>query len=174
MNSKEVCSKLKEIRQQVADANGIPYEPTPCNFEGECQGTCPKCEEELKYISDALEQKQEAGEEVNLTSCVEVTDGNEEATGIKYSIIETEDGTYEIHEERLGGDLCFVETTTGVIDTNVDEPFSQTNSDEIVSLDDAFFSTENDFIDYCSSPDFENIDSNEYLNSDEPTSKNKS
>ena len=47
---KKICKTLKEIRLQVARANDIPYEPTECNHKGDCLGTCPKCEEEVRYI----------------------------------------------------------------------------------------------------------------------------
>ena len=51
---KKICKTLKEIRLQVARANDIPYEPTECNHKGDCLGTCPKCEEEVRYIEHQL------------------------------------------------------------------------------------------------------------------------
>ena len=51
---KKICTTLKEIRLQVARANGITYEPVECNHKGECLGTCPKCEEEVRYIERQL------------------------------------------------------------------------------------------------------------------------
>ena len=51
---KKICTTLKEIRLQVARANDIPYEPAKCNHKGNCQGTCPKCEEEVRYIERQL------------------------------------------------------------------------------------------------------------------------
>ena len=38
----------------MARANDIPYEPTECNHKGDCLGTCPKCEEEVRYIEHQL------------------------------------------------------------------------------------------------------------------------
>ena len=35
---KTICSVLKTIRKQVADANEIKYEPRECHYEGECRG----------------------------------------------------------------------------------------------------------------------------------------
>ena len=49
---KHICKTLKEIRLQVAKANDIPYAPTECKHKGDCAGTCPKCEHELRYIED--------------------------------------------------------------------------------------------------------------------------
>ena len=51
---KKVCNELKAIRQRIADANGIEYTPNVCNHEGECAGTCPACEEEVKYLEKQL------------------------------------------------------------------------------------------------------------------------
>ena len=47
---KGICKTLKDIRKRIADANEIKYEPEVCKFEGDCAGTCPKCEEDVKYI----------------------------------------------------------------------------------------------------------------------------
>ena len=51
---KKICQTLKDIRLQVARANDIPYEPTECKHKGDCLGTCPKCEEEVRYIEHQL------------------------------------------------------------------------------------------------------------------------
>ena len=55
---KEVCKKLKEIRQQIADENDIALETSECHYDDECQGTCPKCDAELRYIENELQKKQ--------------------------------------------------------------------------------------------------------------------
>ena len=51
---KKICQTLKEIRLQVARTNDIPYKPTECKHKGECPGTCPKCEQEVRYIEQQL------------------------------------------------------------------------------------------------------------------------
>ena len=56
-----VCNKLKEIRQQVADQNNIEYSTSECHFTGECQGTCPKCDAELRYIENELNKRNHLG-----------------------------------------------------------------------------------------------------------------
>ena len=56
-----VCNKLKEIRQQVADQNNIEYSTSECHFTGECQGTCPKCDAELRYIENELSKRKHLG-----------------------------------------------------------------------------------------------------------------
>ena len=56
-----VCNKLKEIRQQVANQNDIEYSTSECHFTGECQGTCPKCDAELRYIENELNKRNHLG-----------------------------------------------------------------------------------------------------------------
>ena len=65
MTGKEKCNHLRQLREQIARENGIPYESTPCNYQGDdCIGTCPKCEEELRYLTNALQEKLHRGEPV--------------------------------------------------------------------------------------------------------------
>ena len=63
---KQICKTLKEIRLQVAKANDIPYAPTECRHKGDCAGTCPKCEQELKYIEHQLDLRRAMGKAVSL------------------------------------------------------------------------------------------------------------
>ena len=58
---KKVCNTLKEIRQQIADKNEIEYVTSDCHFDGECQGTCPKCDAELRYIENELHKRKHFG-----------------------------------------------------------------------------------------------------------------
>ena len=61
---KSICSVLKTIRKQVADANEIKYEPRECHYEGECRGTCPACEAEVRYIERQLDIRRQLGKAV--------------------------------------------------------------------------------------------------------------
>lgn len=38
----------------MAEENGIPLATEECRFRGECDGTCPRCEAEVRYLEDAL------------------------------------------------------------------------------------------------------------------------
>ena len=49
-NGKNICAALKQVRKRVADTNGIVYAPKECHFEGNCNGTCPACEAEVRYL----------------------------------------------------------------------------------------------------------------------------
>lgn len=57
MNGKEKCKLLKEIREEIARENNIEFESEECTFEGDCSGTCPKCEEELRYLENEIDKK---------------------------------------------------------------------------------------------------------------------
>lgn len=65
-NGKSICQALKQIRKQIADTNGIVYNPKPCTFEGECAGTCPGCEAEVRYIENSLNALRTAGKAVKV------------------------------------------------------------------------------------------------------------
>ena len=58
---KSTCKLLKDIRQQIADANGISYQPKECHHEGDCAGTCPACEEEIRYLEHELKARKGNG-----------------------------------------------------------------------------------------------------------------
>ena len=51
---KKKCEHLKQIRKNVADAIGVELNQSVCTFEGECKGTCPKCEQEERKLAKAL------------------------------------------------------------------------------------------------------------------------
>ncbi|HBI57989.1 MAG: energy transducer TonB [Duncaniella sp.] len=63
---KTTCRILKEIRQQIADANDIEFVTSECRYQGECAGTCPKCEAEVRYLESQLAARQLAGKAVAL------------------------------------------------------------------------------------------------------------
>ena len=58
---KSTCKLLKDIRQQIADANGISYQPKECHHKGDCAGTCPACEEEIRYLERELKVRKGNG-----------------------------------------------------------------------------------------------------------------
>ncbi len=58
---KSTCKVLKEIRQKIANENGIRYVPKECHYKGECKGTCPACEAEVRYLEEELKRKRRNG-----------------------------------------------------------------------------------------------------------------
>ena len=61
VKGKSTCKLLKDIRQQIADANGISYRPKECQHKGDCAGTCPACEEEIRYLERELRARKGNG-----------------------------------------------------------------------------------------------------------------
>lgn len=63
---KQTCKILKEIRRQIAEANGIEFVTSECRYKGDCLGTCPKCEAEVRYLEQQLRARSIAGKAVAL------------------------------------------------------------------------------------------------------------
>lgn len=53
-HGKNICNQLKEVRKRIAEENEIPLEIEECTYKGECRGTCPRCEAEVRYLENAL------------------------------------------------------------------------------------------------------------------------
>ena len=63
---KSTCKVLKDIRQKIANENGISYAPKECHYKGECKGTCPACEDEVRYLEEELKRKRRNGFAIKL------------------------------------------------------------------------------------------------------------
>ena len=64
MNGKNKCKILKEIRRRIAEENDIAYVTSECKHQGNCLGTCPKCEAEVRYLEQELDKRKKAGKAV--------------------------------------------------------------------------------------------------------------
>lgn len=63
---KSICRQLKMVRMKIASANDIEYTPSECHHKGECAGTCPRCEYEVKYLEHQLNLRRAMGKAVSL------------------------------------------------------------------------------------------------------------
>ena len=108
---KSICNVLKTIRKQIAEANEIKYEPRECHHKGECRGTCPACEAEVRYIEQQLDIRRQLGKAVALmgisaglsalTSC-----GNKAENVEDYELAQLEVGRCEAAPPKaLKGDI---------------------------------------------------------------------
>ena len=61
---KHICGILKDIRRKIAEANDIEFKTSECQFTGECKGTCPKCEAEIRYLENELRARRRMGKAV--------------------------------------------------------------------------------------------------------------
>ncbi len=80
---KHICNQLKAVRRQIADENGIPLEQRECTHTGECRGTCPYCEAEMRYLEQALTHRLAMGKVATvagLTLSLAACGGAEEKT----------------------------------------------------------------------------------------------
>lgn len=59
-----ICNVLKAIRKRIATTNGIEYSPAECSHEGDCRGTCPVCEAEVRYLERQITMRRLAGKAV--------------------------------------------------------------------------------------------------------------
>ena len=66
-NGKEVCRHLREVRREIAEANDIRLIQPECTHEGDCEGTCPRCEQEVSWLEDQLEKRRSLGHAVRIT-----------------------------------------------------------------------------------------------------------
>lgn len=60
-HGKYICNALKQVRLDIARANGINYAPQECHHEGDCAGTCPACENEMRYLEREIARRRALG-----------------------------------------------------------------------------------------------------------------
>ena len=60
-HGKYICNALKQVRLDIARANGINYAPRECHHEGDCAGTCPACESEMRYLEREIARRRSLG-----------------------------------------------------------------------------------------------------------------
>jgi hypothetical protein len=124
---KSTCRELKKIRKMIAEQNNIPLEDSECHYEGDCAGTCPKCDAEVRFLENALRKGQQLGKAVALsgvalslaacsnqtteeplisedTSDVEITEDS-----MKTDSVKTEAASFPVDIPILGGDFVIEE-----------------------------------------------------------------
>lgn len=60
-HGKHICNALKQVRIDIARANGINYAPRECHHEDDCAGTCPACESEMRYLEREIARRRNLG-----------------------------------------------------------------------------------------------------------------
>lgn len=61
---KEKCRILKQIRAEIAKQNDIEWVVEECKHKGNCRGTCPKCEAEVRQLERELELRRTLGKTI--------------------------------------------------------------------------------------------------------------
>ena len=119
-HGRNTCNQLKAVRKKIAEANGIDYCPHECTFEGECIGTCPACEGEMRYIESELRRRQRLGKKIAVVGL---------AMGLSATPALAQEPAATIPEEcinELDGDVTIVEEMPileVVEEDDEDEPF---------------------------------------------------
>ena len=111
MKGKAKCKLLKQIRRKIAEENDISYVTSECKYQGDCSGTCPKCEAEVRYLEEELRKRQNAGKAIAVagiaaamvvaaSGCVSSSIGGAPLSNTEIS---QTDATRQTEEEPLAG-----------------------------------------------------------------------
>ncbi len=110
-NGKDICKQLKDIRQQIACENNIPFEEHECHYDGPCEGTCPRCDAELQYLEKELGRRGKlskaalvAGLTLSLATSACTTEGKIEPEPLEGDPFITEDTTQRQNTETASSD----------------------------------------------------------------------
>ena len=106
-HGKSVCNTLKQIRLDVARANGIDYVPAPCTHKGDCAGTCPACESEVEYLEKEIARRHSLGKAVliagiGLTSLTAMAGTSSNAATASPNSIHSQVSDTTLHNEVFG------------------------------------------------------------------------
>jgi len=118
MKGKERCRILKEIRKNIASENDIPFVVEECTHKGDCRGTCPKCESELRYLERELEKRQRLGRTVaiaGLTASIALTSSCADPYGTELhpgspSFGGDIQGAFPTYSSEIDGDIAYPES----------------------------------------------------------------
>ncbi len=109
MNGKQKCNILKNIRRDIAKANGILLEIPECSHKGDCPGTCPRCEAEMRFLERSIDSRRKKGLKVTLAG---ISAGLIAFNATSCDVINNLENI--IHGEQLEGDVAF-ESSDGLI-----------------------------------------------------------
>ena len=135
MSGKKKCRLLREIRQRIADENDIPLVTEECRYRGDCKGSCPKCESELRYLEQQLEKRRSLGKKVTVSAL---------ALGMAASI----GGCRLIMSQPLEGDVPYTPPETETVSegdgaaTPTDEPWETALVGDVLYEPESGFSPE--------------------------------
>ena len=123
---KQTCKILKEIRRQIAEANGIEFATSECRYRGDCLGTCPKCEAEVRYLEQQLRSRSLAGKAVAIagisagmilmSGCSGTSSSNQSDETLQGVLLYTAEELDSIQEEE--GELPMIEDSVSSLTPN--------------------------------------------------------
>lgn len=122
---KIICESLKAIRRDIAVANDIDYQPTECTHEGDCAGTCPKCESETRWLERQLRTRQALGKAIIIAGLSVALGTTSSCAGFHRENSADVDGYFE--EDTLI-------TAPAFVDDSISGPLSKSEKDSILNL----------------------------------------
>lgn len=141
---KEKCRILKQIRAEIAKSNDIEWIVDECEHKGNCLGTCPKCEAEVRELERKLEERKNLGKTVaivgvaagialSVSGCGPLNPAGgkpaaDETTAEQSLIVETTEGVTETESE--------TETETGT--ETEEESFDLLGDIDVIEVDETF------------------------------------
>ena len=129
---KSTCKVLKEVRRKIADANDIPLQERECTHTGDCAGTCPYCESEVRYLERELSKRRALGKAVAVAG---IALSAVSMTGCASSEPVTSTAT-DKSCKASGRHVMETQTTMGVVPVeNVTEPNTDKNGIDTVRND---------------------------------------
>jgi hypothetical protein len=128
MKGKNKCKILKQIRSEIARNNDIDYVTSECKYQGDCSGTCPKCEAEVRYLEQELEKRRKAGKAVAVAGIATALMVG--STGCSVS---------DLFTPPLAGDVPYVQPENGiteetVLDGDVAAPTQEDRWDDLAGV----------------------------------------
>lgn len=121
MKGKSKCKILKDIRKQIAKENDIEFITSECKYQGDCLGTCPKCEAEVRYLEEELKKRKSAGKKIAVAGI---------AAAFTLTATSCNDFVSNIIGGPLQGDMPMPETSHETVDGEMPSVSQPVNPDE--------------------------------------------
>ncbi len=152
MGGKEKCEYLKKLRKEIANRNGIDYNPTSCSNDGPCMGTCPVCEKEAAELMAELRKKENSGDLINADA--------ESLSLIKKPSLTNVEDSDDVRLDLSSVDMSsdFFEMTPGIFDVTMGDIVKDS---EIIDSESDFMFNLQDIV--PDMPDFDYIEDTEFL-----------
>lgn len=140
MKGKSKCKILKDIRKQIAKENDIEFITSECKYQGDCLGTCPKCEAEVRYLEEELKKRKSAGKKIAVAGIaaaftLTATSCNELVNNIIGGPLQGDMPMPEMSHETVDGEMPSVKEEISETATMGDvAPEESENPDEVVEM----------------------------------------
>ena len=120
-HGKNICKQLKEVRKRIAEENDIPLETEECTYKGECRGTCPRCEAEVRYLENALADRLRLGKVATVAGlALGLAATTAQATEVLPAVLPDSSSVISSNKTHTSNSIITLRGT--VVDAKTDEP----------------------------------------------------